>query len=254
MKRSLAKELMDLPGNPPHVLEEDLRNLRTLNRYLGGYRTVLWGLERLLERKRSGNFSLLDAGTGGGDLPHAIVAWSRQRGLTVRVAAIEPNPLTVALARRQTLACPEIFVVRGDGFHPPFPPSSFDFVLTSQVLHHFAEEEIIELLRCWSGLARCALLVSDLIRHPLAYWGVFFLTRLFTHNPMTRTDAPLSVRRAFTMAEWRELFQRAGIGPFRLFPFFPFRFLAVFPREECSERARLKAADAGACRFRQALP
>lgn len=220
---------MDLPENPAEVLEEDLKNLRLLNRYLGGYRGVLWGLERFLDRKPSRGFSLLDVGAGGGDVPRAIVAWGRQRGFSVRVAALEPNPLTAALARRQTLACREIFVVRGDGFRPPFLPSSFDFVFASQMLHHFSEPEIIELLRCWAGLARRAVLVSDLVRHPLAYWGIFFLTRIFTRNPMTRTDAPLSVRRAFTLAEWRELFQRAGIGRFLLFPFFPFRFLAVFP-------------------------
>jgi hypothetical protein len=44
---------------------------------------------------------------------------------------------------------------------------------------------------------------------------------------MTRVDAPLSVRRTFTLREWRELFQRAGIGPFRISPIFPFRHTTV---------------------------
>ena len=78
----------------------------------------------------------------------------------------------------------------GDAFSPPFTPCSFDFVFSSQVLHHFSEPEIILLLRTWSKLARRGILVSDLIRHPIAYIGIRLLTRLFTRNPMTRMDAP----------------------------------------------------------------
>lgn len=235
MKRSLAKELMDLPGNPPHVLEEDLRNLRTLNRYLGGYRGVLWALEHFLQRGPLHGFSLLDVGAGSGDFPRTIVEWARHNGLSARVIALEPHPVTAALSRRETRSWAEISVVRGDGFRPPFGPCSFDFVLTSQVLHHFSQDEIIALLRRCAVIARKAILVSDLIRHPLAYGGILLLTRLLTRNPMTRTDAPLSVRRAFTLAEWQELFERAGIGKFRLLTIFPFRLLAIFPRGESRE-------------------
>lgn len=230
MKRSLEKEMMDLAGNPPEVLEEDLGNLRLINRYLGGYRGVLWALDRFVGRNGLRKFSLLDVGTGGGDIPQAIVRWAARRSLSVRVTALEPDPQSATIARRQTGPWREIAVVRGDGFHPPFSRASFDFVLTSQVLHHFSEAEIITLLRCWSDLAKRAVVVSDLIRHPLAYWGIFLLTRLFTRNPMTLTDAPLSVRRAFTLPEWRNIFMLADIGEFSLSAFFPFRFLAIFPR------------------------
>jgi hypothetical protein len=44
---------------------------------------------------------------------------------------------------------------------------------------------------------------------------------------MTRTDAPLSVRRAFTFNEWRDLLRQADIGPVEMFSVFPFRMAAV---------------------------
>jgi hypothetical protein len=43
---------------------------------------------------------------------------------------------------------------------------------------------------------------------------------------MTRMDAPLSVRRALTFKEWRNLLRRAAIGPVELFSVFPFRMAA----------------------------
>jgi hypothetical protein len=38
----MAREMMDSPDNSPReLLEDDLRNLRIINRYLGNYRAVL---------------------------------------------------------------------------------------------------------------------------------------------------------------------------------------------------------------------
>lgn len=220
---------MDLPGNPADLLREDLSNLRLLNRTLGGYRGVLWGLKCFLDRKEPSRFSLLDIGTGSGDIPIAIVRWAKAREISARVVAMEADPVTAGMARRLTRDFPEISIVLGNALHPPFAPRSFDFVLSSQLLHHFSEAEIVSLLRIWSRLAGRALLVSDLIRHPVAYHGIRLLTLIFTRNQMTRTDGPLSVRRAFTLAEWRELFCQADVGEFRLYPVFPFRLLALFP-------------------------
>lgn len=225
----MEKERMDLPGNPPHLLEEDLKNLRTINRALGAYRGVLHSLEEF--RRKTGNtgFSLLDVGAGSGDIAVAMVRWARRKGISVKVVALEPDPIAARVARQYTSTFPEISVVRGNGLQPPFSPRSFDFVFASQLLHHFSEREIVEVLQKWAGLARRGILLSDLIRHPLAYGGIWLLTRLFTRNEMTRLDAPLSVQRAFTLVEWRELFQRAGIGEFVLSCLFPFRLLAFFP-------------------------
>lgn len=220
---------MDLPGDPLHLLEEDLENLRTINRYLGAYRGLLSCLQRRVKEDGSGGFSLLDVGTGSGDIPVAIARWARHKGLGVRIVGLEPHPIIAGIAHRRTRGFSEISIVRGDGTWPPIAPGSFDFVLFSQVLHHFSEEEIVVLLKTGARLARRAVLVSDLLRHRVAYCGIRLLTRLFTRNEMTRTDAPLSVRRAFTLAEWKELFERAGLGRCTLYPCFPFRLLALSP-------------------------
>jgi len=227
MKRSYEKEMMDLPGQPRELLEDDLRNLRIINRRLGNYRNVVRGLNRLVGARKLNRFSLLDVGTGSGDIPTAIARWARRNGIAVRISALEPEPVTVAQAAEQTRDFSEVTVVRGDGMAPPFHSASFDFVLASQLLHHFSEEQIVRLLRIWSPLARRAIIVSDLVRHPLAYYGIRLLTKCFTRNAMTRTDAPLSVARAFTLGEWRALLREADIGPFQILSAFPFRVMAL---------------------------
>jgi SAM-dependent methyltransferase len=227
MIRSTDLEMMDVPGQPEDLQTGNLRDLRTLNRYLGCRRNALTGLARLVEAQRLRRFTLLDIGTGSGDIPAAIARWARQRKIAARISALERDRVAFAQAVDHTRGFAEITVLRGDGRAPPFQAGTFDFLLASQLLHHFTDDEIIALLRVWARLARRAIIVSDLVRHPLAYHGIRLLTRGFTRNPMTRIDAPLSVRRACTIAEWSKLFRRADVGSFSVQWMFPFRVLAL---------------------------
>jgi SAM-dependent methyltransferase len=226
MKRSDEKEMMDAPNNPRELLEGDLKNLRRFNRYLGGYRCVESALAELVRQQSQRRLSVLDVGTGSADIPERIVDWCHRCAIDVSIVALDRDPVTASLAAQRETHRREITVICGDAAHPPFAPRSFDVVLASQFLHHFSEENVIALLKNWSQLARRAVIVSDLVRHPLAYCGVQLLTRLATTNIMTRTDAPLSIKRAFTVVEWRELFHRAANGRFQLTAVFPFRIMA----------------------------
>jgi SAM-dependent methyltransferase len=226
VRRSYEKEMMDLPGNKPDLLAEDLCNLRILNRYLCGRRCVILGLQRALRRDKLNHFSLLDIGTGSADIPEAILAWGKIKGVDASIIGLEAEPLTARIAARRMNDSPAITIIQADAGAPPFLPRSFDFVVASQFLHHFPDETIVELLGRWAKLARKAIVISDLIRHPVAYHGIRLLTSLTTRNIMTRTDAPLSVQRALTFKEWRSLLMRAAIGPVEMFSVFPFRMAA----------------------------
>jgi 2-polyprenyl-3-methyl-5-hydroxy-6-metoxy-1,4-benzoquinol methylase len=222
---------MDLPGQPPELLAEDLENLRLINRYLGCYRTVINGLARAIDERKMNRFTLLDAGAGGGDVGAAIVRWARRRGIGARISSLERDATTVERAVVQTRGASEIAVVRGDALQAPFRPGAFDFVLASQLLHHFTDEQIIHSLRTWARLARRAIIIADLVRHPVAFHGIRFLTRAFTRNQMTRFDAPRSVERACTIAEWRALIRNADVGRFQVHWMLPFRMLGVISLE-----------------------
>jgi len=226
MKRSTAAEMMDSADNPRELLEEDLRNLRRLNRYLGGARCVRYGIAQVVRRLCMRRLALLDVGAGSGDVSVNIVGWCRRQSISASIVSLDRDPVTVAVAAKQVAGTPEISVLRGDAAAPPFSPKQFDCVVASQFLHHFSEAKIVELLRTWATLARRAIVVSDLVRHPLAYYGIQALTRMSTRNIMTLSDAPLSVQRAFTLAEWHELFRRADVGEFHVTPLMPFRMSA----------------------------
>lgn len=227
MKRSAEKEMMDLPGQPRELLLGDLANLRVFNRFLGCHRNVLRGVARLVREQKLRDFSLLDVGTGSGDIPGVIVRWARQHRLRARVTALDRETVSVEEAASQTSAFSEISLLCGDGAAPPFSAASFDFILASQMLHHFPDDEIVAMLRNWARVARRAIIISDLVRHPLAYYGISLISKTFTRNAMTLRDAPLSVRRALTISEWTRLLRRADVGSFHVQCVFPFRVLGL---------------------------
>ena len=78
----IGSELLDDPAADPVLAAESLRNIARANRWFGGAAAVRFGLRRALAgMTRGATVSLLDIGTGAGDLPSAARRWAARRGL-----------------------------------------------------------------------------------------------------------------------------------------------------------------------------
>jgi SAM-dependent methyltransferase len=218
--RARGEEMIDRPGHPLADVERSLRDIGWVNRRLAGWRVLRRRLPALLEGDEA---AILDLGTGSADLPRAIAAWGRARGMRLRVVAVDSNPEVVECARRDCAGEPDVAIVRADIFRLPFPPRRFDLVICSLLLHHFDPPRAVELLRVMAANSRRAILVNDLQRHRVAYWGIRLLSRLFLRGRLFRHDAPLSVLRAYRPEELRDLLREAGLGALGVERIFPFR-------------------------------
>lgn len=205
-------EWMDVAETVTPELEADLANLESLNRRFGAHRLVLDHLQPLLERRQP--MRILDLGTGGGDIPRAVVARARQLGCPVVVTAVDRQRPTLQIAGKFSEGFPEIRFVRAD-FLDFAEGTLYDAVLCNLVLHHLDETDAIRLLRRCRELTRGAALVTDLRRSRLAQAGIFAVTGLVYREPMTRHDARLSAERAFSYPELRKLAVAAGWWGFR---------------------------------------
>jgi 2-polyprenyl-3-methyl-5-hydroxy-6-metoxy-1,4-benzoquinol methylase len=201
-------ELMDRPQPVSEELVSDLRNLRQLNRHFGSYALI----DRFLCRwiLPGVKMRVLDLATGSGDIPRLVVDHARKVGATVSVDAIDQQNSTLEIARGLSTSYPEINFLEGDVLSFGERDSPYDIVLCSLALHHFDEQEAVDLLRRCRELANRFVLVSDLRRGFLAIIGVYLLTTLIFREPMTRTDARLSAERAFSFREFHMLAERAG--------------------------------------------
>ena len=72
-RRSAALELLDLESADPGAIEACLRDLERINRWSGAYRVTLRWLDQLrLEAGAKRPITVLDAGSGGGDMLRRI--------------------------------------------------------------------------------------------------------------------------------------------------------------------------------------
>jgi SAM-dependent methyltransferase len=205
-----AQEHMDAPGVDPHLLESALHHVSQVNRWFGARRALVrhlpWGLP-------PGRSRVLDVGTGSADLPQAIARWARRGGRPIEIMAVDRHAATLDVARRRTQAWPEVLPVRADGLELPFRDGSFHLVLLSMTLHHMDGPALVDILAELSRVARGGrVLVGELERAVPHYLGARLLAAtVWRGNPVTRHDGPLSVLRAFTPAELRDLAERAGL-------------------------------------------
>jgi 2-polyprenyl-3-methyl-5-hydroxy-6-metoxy-1,4-benzoquinol methylase len=209
---SAIPEVMDRRGNDPELLRADLRVLESINRLLGGHRIALRYLEKFLGTAPMSSFTVLDLATGGGDIPRTVVAWAHRRKVRVEITAVDGNPEILKIAREWCAASLEIHVEQHDLLHLPYPTASFDFVLCSLTLHHFAEADVVAILRRIHDIARVGYIINDLRRNRIAICLGKLMAHTIITNPIARFDTPASCERAFAISELRSMATQAGMG------------------------------------------
>jgi len=189
-------ELMDAPGLPEAEVEDAYRVLRRVNRQLGNLRTIRREFLRFVREDvpDSSTITAIDVGSGSGDIPQALR--EMLPGRTLQVLALDRDVTAVASAHRRALS-----VVRGDALCLPFGDRTIDLVIAVKFAHHFHGPSLDRLLGEMARVARHRVVILDIRRHWLAYWGFRAWSLLFTRNRLVRHDGPLSVLRGFTREE-----------------------------------------------------
>ena len=213
-------ELLDIKQPVSRKLEASLESLRVLNKYFGAYSLVRYFMRRWLETGRT--YRLLDLATGSGDIPRMIVNWARKHGISVRIDAVDMLPATLEIARRASTDYPEIEFIRADA-RKYCEAMTYDVVCCSLALHHFSELDALKVLRRACELSHDKVLVADLERTWFTWACVQAVTTVAARDAMTRHDAKLSVKRAFSYKELGDLAAQAGWRNFGHARFVPAR-------------------------------
>jgi SAM-dependent methyltransferase len=204
----VGTELLDDPAADPATVRRSLANIALANRWFGGTAALAWGLGRVTRGVRAGaRLTLLDLGTGAGDLPNAARRWGARRGLHIVPIGLELSPVAAALASGAGVPT---FVASATA--PPVRPKSVDIVLVSQLAHHLAPAGVVSLLAAADRAARGAVIVLDLRRAWLARVAFRAGAALLRFDDVTVHDGLVSIRRGYTMSELRALAARAGVA------------------------------------------
>jgi SAM-dependent methyltransferase len=206
-----AAELLDGPLDDPAALVANLRDLARLNRFSGGTGLSARALEALGEPA-----TILDVGTGGADIPIALLARAARAEQPLAITATDSRAEVLAAARTARPAIDRIAgltLAIADGRSLPYPDGAFDVSHASLVLHHLEPDDAIAFLRELRRVARNGIVVNDLVRGRLAWLGTWLAVHTLATGRYTRHDGPLSVRRAYSRPELLALLADAGLQP-----------------------------------------
>ena len=213
--RRRGVELLDEPHADPWLQRRSLADVALANRLFGGTRAVLAELGRVVDERVGGMrpgapLSLLDVGTGIGDIPARAARLVARRGLRLEATGLDVAEAVVRASRAAIGAAG----VLGDARALPFADRSVDVVACSQVLHHFPDDEAALVLREMTRVARRRVIVADLRRSWLAAAGIWAASFPLRFHPVSRHDGVTSVLRGYTPAELRAHVHAAtGIVP-----------------------------------------
>lgn len=197
--RITVLEILDDRDVDPALRERSHRDVERSNVLFGGRRAVMLALRPLFEELRKAGVAratLLDIGTGLADLPWRAREIARRRGITLETIALDGAFSLISVARHRVNA-----PICGDALSLPVADHSVDFVLCSQLLHHFDDQQATGLITEMNRVARHRVIISDLRRSWVAAAGWTVAAVALGFHPITRHDGRLSVLRGFTEGE-----------------------------------------------------
>ncbi len=198
MQRAVIPEWLDTDSGTPAEISASLADLRRVNRWFGGVSTTLWMLRRVADELDASSISLLEVAAGSGYVPETCGQSLERRELRVSVTLLDRAASHLRNGAR---------AVAGDALALPFPDASFDVVSCNLFAHHLGPEQLVQFVSEALRVCRKAVLINDLVRHPLHLMLVYAGFPLY-RSRLTRHDAPASVRQAYTPEEVRALLQQ----------------------------------------------
>jgi len=194
-------EYLDAPGVDPRLVRRSLADVALANALFGGTRAVLLELAAVLPELDK-NATLLDVGSGMGDIAARAREMARQQQVDLSLITIDMAETLAVASRARTGNA-----VRGNATALPFADRSVDVVMCSQTLHHFDDASASCVLKELDRVARVRVIISDLRRSWLAAAGLWLASFPLGFHPVSRHDGVVSIMRGYTPDELRRLVQ-----------------------------------------------
>lgn len=225
--RSTEKELMDDLDCSGPVLQQTLKELKTINRWLGGNKVTLTGLKKLMKAKPRSTYSVTDIGCGGGDMIRIMANWAGKEKIFINFEGVDANANIIELAKKRQKDIPQVHWKVQNVFEEEFRNDPCDIVTCTLFTHHFTDQELVNLFGAIRNKARIGMVINDLHRHPFAFHSIRVLTSIFSNSPMVKHDASLSVLRSFTRKDWENILRLAGITQYQVRWYWAFRWQII---------------------------
>jgi hypothetical protein len=216
MRRVITAELLDYDC-PPQEVERSLHDLSRINRWFGGVATTRKMIEHVAAATGKKHFSMLEVAAGHGEVPKIAAQQLTHHGITLNITLLDIKRSHLLPGNRSVVA---------DALALPFPDGSFDLVSCSLFAHHLEPLELARFAGEALRVSRIALLINDLVRHPM-HLALVYAGWPLMRSRVSRVDGVASVRRAYVPDEMRQMIASAFLDASRhrveIFRYYLFR-------------------------------
>lgn len=195
MQRVDSEEILDSDQCPAPEVETSLRDICRINRWFGGVATTRGLVERVSSSTGNKHFSLLEVASGLGEVPRIAASQLAKKKITLDITDLDRAPSHLQRGHRALVA---------DALALPFQDDCFDLVSCSLFAHHLDPTGLARFVDEAARVSRCAVLINDLIRHPL-HLALVYAGFPLMQSPVSRADGVASVRRAYVPEEMRQI-------------------------------------------------
>lgn len=195
MKRVPTAELLDTDCGTAAEVAASIGDLRMINRWFGGISTTAAMIQHVARAAQRPSLSLLEVAAGSGYVPETARSQLQLRGVELQVTLLDRATSHLRNGNR---------AVAGDALALPFQDGSFDLLSCNLFAHHLSPTELVLFVDEALRVCRVAVLINDLVRHPLHMALVYAGLPLY-RSRLTRHDAPASVRQAYTPKEMKTM-------------------------------------------------
>jgi ubiquinone/menaquinone biosynthesis C-methylase UbiE len=195
MQRVNTPEILDSNTCPKDEVETSLQDLCRINRWFGGVATTRMLIEDVASATGQKHFSLLEVAAGYGEVPRCAAEQLLRKGIKLDITDLDRVPTHLQRRHRALVA---------DALALPFRDNSFDLVSCTLFAHHLEPAELARFGEEACRVSRRAVLINDLVRHPL-HLALVYAGFPLMRSYISRRDGVASVRRAYEPKEMREI-------------------------------------------------
>src|SRR5690554_4781985 len=200
--RSDQVEIMDDVEFQGLEMEKLLKDLNRINKWLGGNQITIDGIQKLLaQHPKNETVVILDIGCGDGELLRKCASYAEKNNIKLKGIGLDFNANIFEFAIKQSQAYPNIEFKKIDVFTEENLVPNCDIALCTLFLHHFDDEEVIDLIKKLMEKTRLGWVINDLHRSSIAFNLFKFISFFFIKSDTAKYDGLVSIAKGFKKRE-----------------------------------------------------
>ncbi|SEG55280.1 hypothetical protein SAMN05421847_2692 [Halpernia humi] len=215
--RTDLEESMDDFSMDNEGLITALDDIAKINQLLGGNAVTLDGVKKLIKDiPADQTITIMDFGCGNGDMLRMLADFGKKNNIKFNLIGIDANAASIRHAEKCSEKFDNISYLAEDIFLYDFSKYNIDIALITLTLHHFKDDEILNLMKVIFNIVKKGIVVNDLQRSKLAYRLFQAIIFVFRLEKMTANDGLISILRGFKRPDLEKFSKKLGLKKYSI--------------------------------------